>query len=674
VTWCLRGGSSALPLVAGLLLIAGVFLMPVTGGFTRIPGDLGDARFNSIILEHCFRWLVGREDALWSPGFFFPYRDTLAFSDNHFGSVAVYGLARLAGLGREGAYLFWFSVGVLVDFAATFWALRRYGFGALASICGAMLFAAGLPTVFKTAHAQLTYRAAIPLAFWCINEWLAGADSKRLFVGILLTTWQFFCSIYLGVFLLFALVLLGFAHTLLFYGRDPSMSVLVGRLRKDLYSAPWLAFTVVLAVGALGLMLWKYAAVSAEYGFSRSLEDIYSMLPTPGSYLVADFSVLYGRLGQGVEVAMRHEHQMFVGVVAGALILVGASAALARNASAVVRIALVVLVGLVMFTMNFGGRSLYWVAASIPGISSVRAVARVVLVMLWPAAILLACGVESGVACLRRRALGGYAVGFGWCCLALMVAEVAATRHYSAAVSDWRRREESVRSRLPSNVPADSLLLVAWGGSEQKLLAELDGMMVAQDLGIKTLNGYSGNFPSQAWRGSAFGNDCTGARKRLATVRSSAEEARQEQWLAKVEGHVLTVALGPCSPEQVVPDDLTPEVIRGVRLEPEVDGLGNAKVVVTNGADQPLSSITRLGPVRLSWRFVRAAQEGRVGWDARREVDLYLGPGESKVVTFVVTPPSARGDYRFEVSLVQEGVRWLHENGMRIGVAPFRVP
>ena len=41
--------------------------------FNAVPGDLGDARFNSVILEHIYGWLQGRWTDLWSPIFFYPY-------------------------------------------------------------------------------------------------------------------------------------------------------------------------------------------------------------------------------------------------------------------------------------------------------------------------------------------------------------------------------------------------------------------------------------------------------------------------------------------------------------------------------------------------------------------------------------------------------------------------
>ena len=85
------------------------YLMQSLDWFRTVPGDLGDARFNSVILEHFFQWLSGKSPSLWSPRFFYPFEGVLAFSDNHFGSAWSYALLRISGLSREGAYAGWFT-------------------------------------------------------------------------------------------------------------------------------------------------------------------------------------------------------------------------------------------------------------------------------------------------------------------------------------------------------------------------------------------------------------------------------------------------------------------------------------------------------------------------------------------------------------------------------------
>ena len=50
--------TSAMALLFGAVGLAFVVGPSVIDG--RIPGDIGDARFNSYVLEHFFRWITGQ--------------------------------------------------------------------------------------------------------------------------------------------------------------------------------------------------------------------------------------------------------------------------------------------------------------------------------------------------------------------------------------------------------------------------------------------------------------------------------------------------------------------------------------------------------------------------------------------------------------------------------------
>ena len=162
-----------------LVLCIGVFgyLMPAIGYFTMMPGDLGDARFNSVALEHGYQWLIGTVPELWSPGFFYPFERILAFSDNHFGSFWSYAAARSLGAPRELSFQIWFLVGYVLNYASGYWMLRRMSFDVLGASCGAFVFAFALPVLHQEGHAQLTYRFAIPLA---ILAWWRLVEQKSL--------------------------------------------------------------------------------------------------------------------------------------------------------------------------------------------------------------------------------------------------------------------------------------------------------------------------------------------------------------------------------------------------------------------------------------------------------------------------------------------------------------
>ncbi len=88
-----------------------VILRPLGPHLALVPGDLGDARFNNYVLEHFFHWVTGLTRDYWDAPFFFPFHQTITFSDNLLGSAPLYALFRWTGLDRESAFQGWYLLG-----------------------------------------------------------------------------------------------------------------------------------------------------------------------------------------------------------------------------------------------------------------------------------------------------------------------------------------------------------------------------------------------------------------------------------------------------------------------------------------------------------------------------------------------------------------------------------
>ena len=81
-------------LASALLLALGVaYAWPLPKALsTTVPGDQRDPLLNAALLDHVFRSLATlRWGAVWDAPFFFPYRNTLAFSESFLGT-AWYGI------------------------------------------------------------------------------------------------------------------------------------------------------------------------------------------------------------------------------------------------------------------------------------------------------------------------------------------------------------------------------------------------------------------------------------------------------------------------------------------------------------------------------------------------------------------------------------------------------
>ena len=261
--------------MAGLALVVGP---SVVDG--QIPGDLGDARFNSYVLEHFFRWISARDASFWNADFFYPFPLTIAFSDNFLGNAFVYALFRAVGFAREDAFRLWYVAGFVVNFAAADYALVRFRYSRFAAALGAFLFTFGLPIMTQEGHAQLLYRFGVPLAVLALEEFRSRRQLRQLSLAAFWTTWQFYCSIYTGYFLTLLLLSLSLSHVLVHRGGPKtgfrSSALAVYQLWTDRSAQAKLAFLLAMTVAAAMIValcarIWRSVGctVSAGHG-SRS--------------------------------------------------------------------------------------------------------------------------------------------------------------------------------------------------------------------------------------------------------------------------------------------------------------------------------------------------------------------------------------------------------------------
>ena len=524
------------------------YLLPAVGNFSMIPGDLEDARFNSVVLEHSFQWLTGQVAQLWSPNFFYPYERVLGLSDNHFGSGWSYSALRSFGLPREMAYLGWYVIGFLLNFVACGWVLRLAKFSPLASALGAFVFTFALPVLHQEGHAQLVYRFAIPMACFCWYRALAWRDLMSASQAIFWCAVQFMCSVYLGVFLVYCLAAMLLAFLLIrFFDKSPlaerealdvhaakSESSREKRARSNLWA--WLWYVAAIAgIASVFLLLRQYKMIASDYQLARPVDDLRSLIPTVRSYLLSDNSSLTSWIGAWIpNFSTRSEHQLFVGV--GVLVF-SVLGAWTTRFGRIFFVAWLVLIGL---TVMVAEQSLYLWLLKIPGFDAIRAVSRIILVMLFPAAVLVAAGVDR----LLQMALSQGVLLRGLLTVAMIGSLTLETVYYMphhAAVQTWQDRQRSLRSLIKDQLPSDTILFVTQRQTEPFYITELDAMIYAQDHQLATLNGYSGSTPA----GYAYPDPClpSDARLRAYFAFRGVSEAKQIELLSRLR----VVPLEPCA-------------------------------------------------------------------------------------------------------------------------------
>jgi hypothetical protein len=192
---------------------------------------------------------------------------------------------------------------------------------------------------------------------------------------------------------------------------------------------------------------------------------------------------------------------------------------------------------LVGMTVVVGGYSFYFWVIQIPGLDAIRAVSRVILVMLLPVAVLVAVGVEWLIGMSRSwsmRAAVAILVVSG------LTAETISYRPQQYSKEAWTLRQRGLSQAIGEGLPAGSILYVTQRMEEPFYITEIDAMIYAQDHHLKTLNGYSGSTPP----GYKYPEPCVDVASRLDgyfNFRNVSAEDRE-----KLIKQVRLVQLQPC--------------------------------------------------------------------------------------------------------------------------------
>jgi hypothetical protein len=640
-----------------------------------LPGDLGDARLNIYLLEHVFRWVTGQDASLWTAPLFYGYSYTFAFSSNHLGSFPFYFMGRIAGLDRETAFQVWYAVSFLVNFAAAVYVLLKLRFSALAAGAGAFIFTFGLPILAQVGHPQLLYRFCVPPACYLLLRLERKRGLAQLWGLSAWLVWQMCIEVYTGVFLF--LLLAAMAIVLACRQREGWR---IGRVfsfwPKLLVSAWQTASTrarLWAVMGEAGLtailagILWPYFRVTRLYGFKREWAEIETMIPRLQSYFLGNISHLWRFTSTAfAKVPMAHEQQMFVG--AGAFLLAALGVFWKRSPHrSTARVSFLSLLLLFVFTLHLGPHSRYTpyrAVAMLPGFNAIRAVSRIIVVMLWPVGVLSGVGLDV-LWRSRHVALKLLACLF----LSTLFLESWWTSQFSFAKAEAAQRLDQLQAKLPGKLPDSPVLLVFEG--DPPYLDDLDAMLLSQSRGWSTLNGYTGNAPP-GWHRieSCFTYPRLIARSLAFNGRLTGPNYQD------IARRVVPLGFDDCPPESQQPmpslaawsGPLPAELLRRVRLRVVdlIPGYRSVRVQVEvfNGSSMVLPSVYRGSKAfYVSGRLIDATTGIPVtGFDVREELRADVLPGDKLTQFFRLSVPRD-GRFIVETSAVQELVAWTHDHG-----------
>jgi hypothetical protein len=364
----------------------------VLSGSSKIPFELGDFRLCQYFLEHTWQWIhnANYTGELYSPSFFFPYKNALTFSENLFGVAPIYWLLRVFS-GPDIAVLGWIGVISGLNFGAMTFVLRREKVRPFLAAFGGFLFAFPMMRVVQLAHMQLLPQFCTPMALWQTWRFLRQPTIPRLCWILLLVYWQLLCGIYLGWFLLLVLAVMVMVAIV---ASKSIRSKFLSFLRSS-----WAGAIVItgLWLGGAYVFLAPYLETKHLMG-GHSYESMVAYIPKLNSWVLVPplysfWSDVLGHLDRGLPVP--YEHNLFLGLVGTVAVGGGILYCLGKPGSVEAKgvemgrrqmIGIFLLTGFMVVLLSWNiseGLSLWWfMYRFVPGGSAIRGVSRIALATL----------------------------------------------------------------------------------------------------------------------------------------------------------------------------------------------------------------------------------------------------------------------------------------------------
>lgn len=472
--------------------------------WSMVPGNLSDGRFNNYILEHFYLWTKSPIRNYWNAPFFYPYTNVIAFSDNLLGAAPLYAALRWIGLSRETAFQGWYLLSFCFSYAAAVYVLSRSKLHASAIGFGAFFFSFGLPLLAEEVHSQLFYRFCIPLACYFFFAFFHQPTLKRLVATIFFLVWQFYLSIYLGFFLIMLLAVLAILMPVTEKGISIKERLLLWPKKllqswsQSSIKEKFVLFVITTLTGlAYFWLMLPYYKATQDYNFHRPWSSIYHNLPTFNNFWSAYHSTIWRFISTSPGTNINdHESQLFVGIAVLIIIIIGVVARFKTKNNQIAWAYLGAALLITILTSNFNGYSIYWLIWMTPGFNSIRAVARIQFVLMWPLAFFAAYTIDGILRSVKQKNIWLH-IGIAIITIVL-ISESTFIQHVFYPKAVGVARITDLKKKLPPGLTKNSILVVGVNPREpidEKRYTQIDSMLVADELGFYTMNGHSGNYP-----------------------------------------------------------------------------------------------------------------------------------------------------------------------------------
>ncbi len=439
-----------------LFLIFGIiiFFHPFLFDFSKMPGDLGDARLISYLLEHGFLYFTGDSfhSNYFDIPFFYPDKNQLFYTDVLFGGTILYIPIRFFIKDIFSAVQIWLILVSILNFLSFFLVSKKvFKFSTLISSVVAFLFAFSLPRFNQICHLQLFLQFYSVFAFY----FFITADKKiyRFILSAIFLFLQFVTTFYFGWFTVFGAVL---AFFIMLFGKN-TREILFNYLKENKNGLYAFLLTSLILLLPLG---YKYLSLSKGFEFSDSY--LFSPFSMFLSHSFLDNKILYFNLKN-----YNQEKITGFGIFATLFVLFGLFS-LKKYKFEISSFILFIVSFFLFWQLN------YYIYLYFPGASAIRASSRVIFLLLPLFCFLVGIFLQN-----RKK----YFVIF---LLILLLEQIPVNNAFTWTKNEHYERIGRYKIPLSCNF---------FGINNKKVDVQLDAMYLSNKYKIPTINGYSGYFP-----------------------------------------------------------------------------------------------------------------------------------------------------------------------------------
>ena len=514
-----------IPAIAAIM----VLWPTVSSGLNQLQTDPGDVILNIYFLEHSRQHLTSlnilQPSLFWSPDFFWPIKNTLAWSDHLLGPSLLYSGFRLF-MPMFTAYTAWLFTTLMFNYMSVRWALTKISPYALPSWISAIsLLAAFSPAITRQLdHPQLLSLYLIgPILALC-NQLITSkvsdfTASHWLFLGALILANGFF-NIYI------------FTYT--FFGAAICIAIhILKRIKQsnlDITKGDYLLPSIALITGSIAVNFYIYSHYinSLKTFGKRDINEIISNLPEPLSWFTDSSQLLIGAPFHTQTLPSEWLSGVEQDIFPGWGLLIGLAAALLtvrrvkeKEQKKSLLLWLVVIGVMITLTLNWQNITLWpFVSKLLPGAGSLRASSRVgIFIILFSSAPISIAASEwkfkyTSIPKIITESL----------LLTLSFATIWRVNFYTFSLQNWETRQAHLNQSL-SKYKSNCDVFWVQHGEEHPVVSNIQALHAQLITGIPTLNGYSGHRPKgQRWAVEKQSFD------QVKKWLFSSSQARKHQW------------------------------------------------------------------------------------------------------------------------------------------------